>query len=161
MSGKGFKTKRKRYVETVEQMNKIIDLATSNKLTYIIENDKDYDFSPDSPPLRDASYMYDCDKYAKFTTMFVKEIEQKDGSFDYQLVKGGKNGGKYACTWIFDKSGDCNIVINPLEVQLAANKCYKPYEEIQKKDTIFHFFENKVIESARPLVSYNKKFDNT
>ena len=161
MSAKGFKTKRKRYVETVEQMNKIIDLATSNKLTYIIEDDKDYDFLAGYAPLRDASYMYDCDRYAKFTTMFVKEVEQKDGSFDYQLVKNGKNGGKYACTWIFDKSGDYNIVINPLEVQLAANKCYNPYEEIQRKDTIFLFVDNKVIESARPLVSYNKKFDNT
>ena len=153
MSTKGFKTKRIRYVETVEQMNKIIDLATSNRLTYIIEDDKDYDFLAGYAPLRDASHMYDCDRYAKFTTMFVKEVEQKDGSFDYQLVKSGKNGGKYACTWIFDKSGDYNIVINPLEVQLAANKCYKPYEEIQRKDTIFHFSCGKVVESARPLVS--------
>ena len=157
MSGKGFKTKRKRYVETVEQMNKIIELATTKDLTVLIEDDKDYDYTFGKLPLRRASYMHDCDKYAKFTTMYVKEEEQKDGSFDYKLVKGEK----YACTWIFDKSGEYNIVINPLEVQLAANKCYKPYEEIQRKDTIFDFVDNKIVQSARPLVSYNEKFDNT
>ena len=157
MSGNSFKKRRIRYVETVEQMNKIIELATSNDLTILIEEDKDYEYAAARLPLRRASYVHDCDKYTKFTTMFVKEIQLEDGSFDYELVRGEK----YACTWIFDKSGEYNIAVNPLEIQIEAGKYYKPYEEIDKEDTIFHFWSGKVVESARPLVSYNKKFDNT
>ena len=157
MSGNSFKKRRIRYVETREQMNKIIELATSNDLTILIEEDKDYEFTASRLPLRRASYVNDCDKYTKFTTMYVKEIQLEDGSFDYELVRGEK----YACTWIFDKSGEYNIAVNPLEIQIEAGKYYKPYEEIDKEDTIFHFWSGKVVESARPLVSYNKKFDNT
>ena len=157
MRGNSFKKRRIRYVETVEQMNKIIELATSNDLTILIEEDKDYEFTASRLPLRRASYVYDCDKFTKFTTMYVKEIQLEDGSFDYELVRGEK----YACTWIFDKSGEYNIAVNPLEIQIEAGKYYKPYEEIDKEDTIFHFWSGKVVESARPLVSYNKKFDNT
>ena len=138
-------------------MNKIIELATSNDLTILIEEDKDYEFTASRLPLRRASYAHDCDKFTKFTTMYVKEIKLEDGSFDYELVRGEK----YACTWIFDKSGEYNIAVNPLEIQIEAGKYYKPYEEINKEDTIFHFWSGKVVESARPLVSYNKKFDNT
>ena len=36
MSGNSFKKRRVRYVETREQMNKIIELATSNDLTILI-----------------------------------------------------------------------------------------------------------------------------
>ena len=157
MRGNSFKKRRIRYVETVEQINKIIELATSNDLTILIEEDKDYEFTASRLPLRRASYVYDCDKFTKFTTMYVKEIQLEDGSFDYELVRGEK----YACTWIFDKSGEYNIAVNPLEIQIEAGKYYKPYEEIDKEDTIFHFWSGKVVESARPLVSYNKKFDNT
>ena len=52
MSGNSFKKRRIRYVETREQMNKIIELATSNDLTILIEEDKDYEYAAARLPLR-------------------------------------------------------------------------------------------------------------
>ena len=151
-----FKKRRIRYVETKEQMNRIIDLATQNDLTIIVEEKKDYEYAADRFPLRRASYIYDCDKFTKFTTMYVKDIECGD-SVKYELVRGEK----YVCTWIFDKSGEFNIPVNPLEIQIETNKIYKPYEEINREDCIFHKYAKKIVESAKPLVSYNRKFDNS
>lgn len=150
------KRKRYRYVENVDDMNKIIQLATDN-ITYIIESNKDYDYTKDNPVLREASYLHDCDRYLKFTTMYVQEKENKNN-----IVYNFTNKDKYACTWRFDKSGEFDQVTSPSKIMIAANKVYKPYNEVQNKTTYFYRLPNdKIFQSAKPLTGYSEKWNNT
>lgn len=144
--------KRYRYVFNFEDMCKILRIA--HEFTYFTNISRtEYEFKAGCAELRKTSYINKGDRYFKITTMYVKDIIVND-TIDYIYTED-----KYACTWIFDKTGANDIVVNPGIIARAAARIYKPYEEIHSDYCIFDKINKKIIQSARPILGYNPKYN--
>lgn len=148
MANKGY---RYRYVNSYSDMKKIYDIASS--FSYCTLQKEDYKFQPGTAPLRERTIVQDTPKYYKITTMYVKDVVDSNGAISYEF-----SWDKYVCTWIFDKSGDNKTRIHPSKVSRLSNNVYKP----NKIADDFERDENgKIIQSAKPTIGFNKKFDKT
>lgn len=149
-----YKNRRYRYVFDFIDMCKIISIA--HQFTYFINIKKSvYEFKPKCAELRKASYVKAGDRYFEITTMYVKDIVGPN-KIEYEYTDE-----KYACTWIFDKTQANDITVAPGVVARASARIYKPYEEINIDNSVFDIVKNKVVQSARPILGYNKMYDNT
>lgn len=156
---KAYSTKRFRYVASYEDMQRIYDIA--RKHSYITLLNKNYSFAGGRAPLREASYVVDGDRYYKITSKYVIEIEEKSGAKRYEdVIEQGCE--LYPCTWIFDKTGALKYAIHPSVVAKMSAKAYKPADEVNCKNSVFEKDKNgKIIQSAKPILGFNKKFDKT
>lgn len=147
--------KRIRYVQNYEDFKFILKIA--RKLTTIVECPHTV-----KAPLRGFSYLEDNERYISITTMYIQDFEV-DGKTIYKCILGNKDClEKYACTWKFDKTGQNNTSIAPSTVMRLANNVYKPKEEVNTENTLIQVnADNKPIQSAKPILGYNKLYDNT
>lgn len=150
--------KRYRYVASLEEMQRIYAIA--EKYSTLLYTDKDYSYNGVGT-LRHTSYIQDGDRYYKITSMWIEEIKDKEGNVRYEpIVKG--NTEKFACTWIFDKTGESRARIHPSRVSRIANAVYKPDKIIGTNEDIFdRNKDGKIFQSAKPILGFNKKFDRT
>ena len=153
-----FICKRYRYVASLEEMQRIYAIA--EKYSTLQYTDKDYSYNGVGT-LRHASYIQDGDRYYKITSMWIEEIKDKEGNVRYEpIVKG--NTEKFACTWIFDKTGESRARIHPSRVSRIANAAYKPDKIIGTNEDIFdRNKDGKIFQSAKPILGFNKKYDRT
>lgn len=153
-----FICKRYRYVASLEEMQRIYAIA--EKYSTLQYTDKDYSYNGDGI-LRNTSYVQDGDRYYKITSMWIEEIKDKEGNVRYEpIVKD--NTEKFACTWIFDKTGESRARIHPSRVSRIANAVYKPDKIIGTNEDIFdRNKDGKIFQSAKPILGFNKKFDRT
>lgn len=141
-----FKQKRYRYVYSLEEIQKVFDIANANSLVYLSKNE--YKFENGGENLNAESVVYDTDRYYKITTKFVSENLTKTND--------------YGCTWIFDKTGNQQNHIHPSLVAKKYAKYYKPYNVVEKNPKLFELTpEGKLLNSAKPIVGYNPKYDKT
>lgn len=150
--------KRYRYVASLEEMQRIYAIA--EKYSTLQYTDKEYSYNGDGI-LRNTSYVQDGDRYYKITSMWIEEIKDKEGNVRYEpIVKGDIE--KFACTWIFDKTGESRARIHPSRVSRIANAVYKPDKIIGTNEDIFdRNKDGKIFQSAKPILGFNKKFDRT
>ena len=153
-----FICKRYRYVASLEEMQRIYAIA--EKYSTMQYTDKEYSYNGDGI-LRNTSYVQDGDRYYKITSMWIEEIKDKEGNVRYEpIVKGDIE--KFACTWIFDKTGESRARIHPSRVSRIANAVYKPDKIIGTNEDIFdRNKDGKILQSAKPILGFNKKFDRT
>ena len=153
-----FICKRYRYVASLEEMQRIYAIA--EKYSTLQYTDKEYSYNGDGI-LRNTSYVQDGDRYYKITSMWIEEIKDKEGNVRYEpIVKGDIE--KFACTWIFDKTGESRARIHPSRVSRIANAVYKPDKIIGTNEDIFdRNKDGKIFQSAKPILGFNKKFDRT
>lgn len=166
MAQKNFKVLRYRYVTKLEDIQLIYDIAEKNSWMY--ELDHEYRYEVDGvaryTSLKESSFVYDSDRYYKLTTMYVVDKEdKKTGEVKYLDIKqaGVK---KYVCTWIFDKTGENAVNIHPSKVARMTYKLYNFREEVDvdKEHCLFDFDdEQRVLQSAKPILGFNPKFDKT
>lgn len=151
-----FRQRRIRSVENYEAIEKIMNIASN--YTSIIYTRKPYEFKAKCAELRKATYVQDCERYVYVTTMYVKNVITKDNIVDYIPTMD-----KYACSWKFDKSGANDCFVEPDKVARMSNSIYKPYEEVNVDYSIFDKIglSDKIQQSAKPILGYNPKFDNT
>lgn len=141
-----YKQKRYRYVYSLTDMQKVFDIANSNTITYLRENE--YQFEYGSSNLNAESPILASDRYYKITTKYVDENLNKTNN--------------YPCTWIFDMTGSEQHHIHPSVVAKRYAKYYKPYEVIKEHPELFdRLCDGKLIQSAKPIVGYNKEFNLT
>lgn len=141
-----FKQKRYRYVYSLTDMQKIFDIANSNTLVYLSEDE--YEFENGGANLNAESVIYDTDRYYKITTKYVSEDLKKTDNF--------------GCTWIFDKTGNEYHHIHPSVVAKRYSKFYKPYDVIKNNPDLFEKLpDGKLLSSAKPIVGYNKEYDKS
>lgn len=153
-----FICKRYRYVASLEEMQRIYAIA--EKYSTLQYTDKEYSYNGDGI-LRNTSYVQDGDRYYKITSMWIEEIKDKEGNVRYEpIIKGDIE--KFACTWIFDKTGESRARIHPSRVSRIANAVYKPDKIIGTNEDIFdRNKDGKIFQSAKPILGFNKKFDRT
>ena len=153
-----FICKRYRYVASLEEMQRIYAIA--EKYSTLQYTDKEYSYNGDGI-LRNTSYVQNGDRYYKITSMWIEEIKDKEGNVRYDpIVKGDIE--KFACTWIFDKTGESKARIHPSRVSRIANAVYKPDKIIGTNEDIFdRNKDGKILQSAKPILGFNKKFDRT
>ena len=153
-----FICKRYRYVASLEEMQRIYAIA--EKYSTLQYTDKEYSYNGDGI-LRNTSYVQNGDRYYKITSMWIEEIKDKEGNVRYEpIVKGDIE--KFACTWIFDKTGESRARIHPSRVSRIANAVYKPDKIIGTNEDIFdRNKDGKIFQSAKPILGFNKKFDRT
>ena len=153
-----FICKRYRYVASLEEMQRIYAIA--EKYSTLQYTDKEYSYNGDGI-LRNTSYVQNGDRYYKITSMWIEEIKDKEGNVRYEpIVKGDIE--KFACTWIFDKTGESRARIHPSRVSRIANAVYKPDKIIGTNEDIFdRNKDGKILQSAKPILGFNKKFDRT
>lgn len=153
-----YKCIRYRYVTSLEDMQLIYEIA--ERYTTIMKTDKEYRYSGVGT-LKYISYVQDGDRYYKITSRWIKDIEDKKGKTKYvDVFDVGEE--KYACTWIFDKTGEDRARIHPSRVSRIYNAVYKPDKIIGTNEDIFDRDEHgRIIQSAKPILGYNKKFDKT
>ena len=153
-----YKCIRYTYVTSLEDMQHIYEIA--ERYTTIMKTDKEYRYSGVGT-LKYISYVQDGDRYYKITSRWIKDIEDKNGKTKYvDVFDVGEE--KYACTWIFDKTGEDRARIHPSRVSRISNAVYKPDKIIGTNEDIFdRDGSGKIIQSAKPILGYNKKFDKT
>lgn len=153
------KCKRYRYVNSLEDMQKIFDIADQRSLV-VIDN-KPYEHVPGQASMKAYSVVNDGDRYYKITTMYVKDIVDEDGNVQYvDIIKSGD--GKYVCTWIFDKTGENTTKIHPSRVSAIVSHVYKPKNIVKDNPDLFQRdTRGKFVQSARPTIGFNEKYNNT
>ena len=166
MLQKNFKVLRYRYVANLKDIQLIFDIA--NKHSWICELNHEYRYEVDGvahrTSLKESSFVFDSNRYYKLTTMYVVDKEdKKTGKIKYlDITEEGIN--KYVCTWIFDKTGENAVNIHPSKVARMTYKLYDFREEVNvdKNHCLFTFDqEGRVLESAKPILGFNPKFDKT
>lgn len=137
-----FKRQRIRYINNLEDINKIIDIAADNSILV-------------QKPMNYQNFNYtmfsaysDNNRYYEITTGYVNDkLEETD---------------EYVCTWRFDKTGVFDEQTDTATIARLANKAYRPYDVIKNNPELFHFrTDNKVFESAKSVTGYNPKYNNT
>ena len=153
-----FICKRYRYVASLEEMQRIYAIA--EKYSTLQYTDKEYSYNGDGI-LRNTSYVQNGDRYYKITSRWIEEIKDKEGNVRYEpSVKSDIE--KFACTWIFDKTGESRARIHQSRVSRIANAVYKPDKIIGTNEDIFdRNKDGKILQSAKPILGFNKKFDRT
>lgn len=153
------KCKRYRYVNSLEDMQKIFDIANQRGL--VVCSDKPYEHIPGQASMKAYSIVNDGDRYYKITTMYVKDIVDEEGNVRYvDIITEGES--KYVCTWIFDKTGENATKIHPSRVSAIVSHVYKPKNIIKESPDLFQRDDKgKFIQSARPTIGYNEKYNNT
>jgi len=144
-----YTNKRYRYVTSIHDINYILQVAAIHTtITYGEHSIK--------APTRYTSYVEDKQRYIRVTTRYVKDINNKDGSVEYTYADD------YVCTWMFDKTGKENYHMHPSRVARLSNNAYTPLDIIKKQPDLFYRGEDgKILESAKPILGFNPKFDNT
>lgn len=155
-----YSNKRYRYVTSFEDMETIYNISNVHALC--IMTDKDY-VADVTSPLRRVTRVQDGDRYYKITSMWIYPVELEDGTVRYDDVLDHPEVGKYVCTWIFDKTGATIYRIHPSRVSKIANHVYKPAKAVvgEGKDEFTRTEDGKIVQSAKPILGYNQKFDNT
>lgn len=157
MAERKYSCRRYRYVDNIEDMQFIYDTALrrSGRMA-LMSNDE----SHAKYPLKKITRIEDGDRYYSITTIYVSEYEDKYGNTKYKETSAAD---KYACTWIFDKTGMDVYRIHPSRVARLSNNYYKPNKIVstEDKDGFERSKEGKIVNSARPILGYNKKFDKT
>lgn len=154
----GYKCLRYRYVVSLDDMQRIYEIAS--RYTTILKTDKEYRYNGVGT-LKYITYVQDGDRYYKITSRWIKNIEDEQGNTKYVDVLEA-DSTKYACTWIFDKTGENRARIHPSRVSRIANAVYKPNKIIGTHKDFFDRDESgKIIQSAKPILGFNKKFDKT
>lgn len=158
---KKYSNKRYRYVTSLEDMQRIFDI--SDRYAICMLTDKDY-VADVTCPLRRITRVQDGDRYYKITSMWIYPVELEDGTIRYDDVRDHPEvDKKYVCTWIFDKTGANINRIHPSRVSKIANNVYKPAKAVvgDGKDEFDRTEDGKIVQSAKPILGFNKKFDNT
>ena len=157
---KKYSNKRYRYVTSFEDMETIYNISNVHALCLM--TDKDY-VADVTSPLRRVTRVQDGDRYYKITSMWIYPVELEDGTVRYDDVLDHPEVGKYVCTWIFDKTGATINRIHPSRVSKIANHVYKPAKAVvgEGKDEFTRTEDGKIVQSAKPILGYNQKFDNT
>lgn len=155
-----YSNKRYRYVTSFEDMETIYNISNVHALCLM--TDKDY-VADVTSPLRRVTRVQDGDRYYKITSMWIYPVELEDGTIRYDDVLDHPEVGKYVCTWIFDKTGANINRIHPSRVSKIANHVYKPAKAVvgEGKDEFTRTEDGKIVQSAKPILGYNEKFDNT
>lgn len=155
-----YSNKRYRYVTTLEDMQRIFDI--SNAHAWCVMTEKEY-ITDTKAPLRCFTRVQDGERYYKITSMWIYPVELEDGTIRYDDVLDHPEIGKYVCTWIFDKTGENIHRIHPSKVSRIANHVYKPAKAVigDGKDNFDRTEDGKIVQSAKPILGFNKKFDNT
>ena len=150
---------RYRYVTSLEDMQKIFDVA--DKRSLVVYSDEPYEYIPGQASTKAMSVVNDGDRYYKITTRYVKDIVDDDGNVTYvDIVESGE--GKYACTWIFDKTGENVAKIHPSRVSAIVRHVYKPKNIVKDNPKLFQRDDKgKFVQSARPTIGFNNKYNNT
>lgn len=138
--------KRIKYVESVEEFNKILQVA--NSYTNLIEGS------------------YDTLKYAykaSLATHSCYEDKQVEISVTTQYYEW-KPGKYIPTTYIFRKDGEYKIVMKGADCYMLAQRYYKSPDYRWEKEIINNIGVNEkgsFSYSASPLVGYSKQFNNT
>lgn len=153
-----YKCRRYRYVASLEDMQRIYAIA--RRYTALVQTDKEYTYTGVGT-LKHLTYIQDGDRYYKITSRCAKDIVDKKGNTKYvDVLDVGE--AKYTCTWIFDKTGENRARIHPSRVSRISNAVYKPDKIIGTNEDIFDRDEHgRIVQSAKPILGYNKKFDKT
>ena len=153
-----YKCRRYRYVASLEDMQRIYAIA--RRYTALVQTDKEYTYTGVGT-LKHLTYIQDGDRYYKITSRCAKDIVDKKGNTKYvDVLDVGET--KYACTWIFDKTGENRARIHPSRVSRISNAVYKPDKIIGTNEDIFDRDEHgRIVQSAKPILGYSKKFDKT
>lgn len=153
-----YKCRRYRYVASLEDMQRIYAIA--RRYTALVQTDKEYTYTGVGT-LKHLTYIQDGDRYYKITSRCAKDIVDKKGNTKYvDVLDVGE--AKYTCTWIFDKTGEIRARIHPSRVSRISNAVYKPNKIIGTNEDIFDRDKRgKIIQSAKPILGYNKKFNKT
>lgn len=141
-----FKQKRFKYVYSLEEIQKVFDIASQETEIFLAESE--YQFEHGGCNLNAESLILDTEKYYKITTKKVNDDLTKATDF--------------TCTWIFDKTGSKQHHIHPSIVAKKYAKYYKPYDIVNDHPELFDRLANgKLAQSAKPLSGFNKSFDLT
>ena len=153
-----YKCRRYRYVASLEDMQRIYAIA--RRYTALVQTDKEYTYTGVGT-LKHLTYIQDGDRYYKITSRCAKDIVDKKGNTKYvDVLDVGE--AKYTCTWIFDKTGENRARIHPSRVSRISNAVYKPDKIIGTNEDIFDRDEHgRIVQSAKPILGYSKKFDKT
>lgn len=151
---------RYRYVDSIEDMQYIFEM--SNKYAPCYLSSEAYSFDGVCP-LRTGTHIIDGDRYYKLTSMWIKDTEHKDGTVTYDTIFNSNGGDKYVCTWIFDKTGEHVSNIHPSKIARMIGRIYKPNKIISENgdDEFDRNKDNKLMQTAKPILGYSKKFDLT
>lgn len=140
-------------------MQQIYDVASQRSV--VVLRDAPYMYQAGKPSTKLLTTVNDGDRYYKITTRFIIDEEQEDGSIKYRDIQD-TDKYKYVCTWIFDKTGEDVYRIHPSRVARRSNNVYKPFNIVEDQPKLFLRDDfGKFIQSAKPLIGYNKKFDKT
>ena len=152
-------TRRYRYITDLETMQKIFDIAEGHTDIMLVDSEDEY---LGKNLLKDFSFVINGDRYYKVTTSFVLEKKNKDGSFTYEDINLS-NSKRYACTFIFDKTGLNKSTIHASRIGKIANRVYKPFNEVKENPEQFTFDEGteRIQQSASAELGFNPKYDKT
>lgn len=155
-----YSNKRYRYVTSFEDMQRIYKISNAHALC--VEVEKDY-VADVTCPLRRVTRVQDGDRYYKITSMWIYPVELEDGTIKYDDICNHPEIDKYVCTWIFDKTGNEVNRIHPSRVSKIANHVYKPAKAVvgEGKDEFSRTEDGKIVQSAKPFIGFNEKFNNT
>ena len=162
MSEKKYCNLRQRYVNSLEDFNKMLEWCGTQ--SDIIEAPvPKLDFYCNT---RVWSFLEDCQRYIKLTTRYIKDVVDDDGNTTYQYLTD--DDPKYVCTWIFDKTGEDVYHISPNKVYNLMKKVYLPYDiikedkELPNEEKKFPLILNgKHAYSASPILGYNEAYNRT
>ena len=162
MSEKKYCNLRTRYVNSLEDFNKMLEWC--GKQSDIIEGSlPKLDFYCNT---RVWSFIEDCQRYIKLTTRYIKDIVDDDGNTNYQFLTD--DDPKYVCTWLFDKTGEDVYHISPNKVYNLMKKVYLPFDIIKEEKDLPNeekkfpiILNGKHVYSASPILGYNKAYDRT
>lgn len=157
---KSNRQKRYRYVTSFEDMKKIYDISASHSVVVIM--DKNYDEKKEAA-LRKVSRVEDGDRYYKITSCWIFPIEKEDGVVEYKDITEIDECNKFVCTWIFDKTGQDVHRIHPSRVSRISRNVYKPFKAVKGdgEDEFQRTDDGRIMQSAKPIIGYNKAFDKT
>ena len=162
MSEKKYCNLRTRYVNSLEDFNKMLEWC--EKQSDIIEAPlPKLDFYCNT---RVWSFIEDCQRYIKLTTRYIKDIVDDDGNTTYQFLTD--DDPKYVCTWLFDKTGEDVYHISPNKVYNLMKKVYLPFDIIKEEKDLPNeekkfplILNGKHAYSASPILGFNKAYDRT
>lgn len=162
MSEKKYCNLRTRYVNSLEDFNKMLEWC--GKQSDIIEGSlPKLDFYCNT---RVWSFIEDCQRYIKLTTRYIKDIVDDYGNTTYQFLTD--DDPKYVCTWLFDKTGEDVYHISPNKVYNLMKKVYLPFDIIKEEKDLPNeekkfpiILNGKHVYSASPILGFNKAYDRT
>lgn len=146
-----YKTKRERYVSSLEEINQIYDLSLEYSPCTILA-EKDYEPNKNIS-LNHFTWIQNSERYYKITTNQVTEIVDKSGCKSYIHEKR-----KFPCTYIFDKTGNQVKATSNAIVGRLSKMCYKPKEIA---DCFERDKDGRIINSAKAILDFNPKYDKT